>query len=219
VSGDAVVLSERERMAYLTLNAPPRNEMNSAFFRALAGICRERLPQVRARGLVVHSAGRHFSSGADLDELRRLVAEGGSTGYMRDNTDAFLAIERLEFPVVAAITGCCLGAGLELALACRYRVAATNAVLGLPESTFGLIPGCGGTVRLPLLVGRAAAARMILTGRSVTADEALAAGLVDAVVDRREVVTAAEKLVRKLAGAAGGNPQTQIPKPKQGVKS
>ena len=98
--------------------------------------------------------------------------------------------------VVAAIGGCCLGAGLELALACHYRVCATNATLGFPESSFGLMPGCGGTIRLPALVGRAAAMRMILDAQSVRAEEARAMGLVDVVVHKRELTRSAAALIR-----------------------
>ena len=100
---------------------------------------------------------------------------------------------------MAAVGGCCLGSGLELALACRWRVAAANAVFALPETSFDLMPGCGGTVRLPLLVGRGRAVELLLSGRFVDAAEAREIGLVDAVVDRRDLLAAARRLVERVA--------------------
>jgi len=97
--------------------------------------------------------------------------------------------------VVAAISGCCLGAGLELALACHYRVSAPSAVFSLPEATFGLMPGCGGTVRLPALVGVGRAIELSLSGRTIGADEALACGLVDMVVEKKALLSTAVRTI------------------------
>lgn len=193
-----------DRCGYLALSSPPRNVMNRVFFDCLADIIRTRITAAAIDGLIVHSTGRHFSSGADTEELRELVADPGSdTTFLTRNVDAFLALESLGMPVVAAISGACLGAGFELALACTARVATTNAILGLPESTFGLIPGCGGTVRLTRLAGRSVAARMILTGQSVDAQEAAAMGLVDDVVARTQLMDRALQMVHRLGSKAG----------------
>ncbi len=100
---------------------------------------------------------------------------------------------------MAAVGGCCLGSGLELALACRWRIAAANAVFALPETSFDLMPGCGGTVRLPSLVGRGRAVDLVLSGRFVDAGEAREIGLVDAIVDRRDLLAAARRLVERVA--------------------
>jgi enoyl-CoA hydratase len=207
---DPLLLTQKGTTAFLTLNAPPGNAMNAAFFGAFARLCRDRLPALRVRGLIVHGSGRHFSSGADVDELRgmlRLVDARDDAQFLTRNVDVFLRLEQLPFPVIAAVSGCCLGAGTELALACHYRVAATRATFALPESTFGLMPGCGGTVRLPRLVGTGKAAEMILSGRTMLADEALAIGLVDAIVDRKELLAAAERLIRRLPPPAATAPQ------------
>ncbi len=187
-------------IGYLRLNAPPRNEMGEAFFEELSRLCREELPKASLAGLIVHGRGHHFTSGANVSELREMVAAESSAraSFLAVNVDAFEALERLPYPVVAAVNGCCLGAGLELALACGYRIGARRASFGLPESTFGLIPGCGGTVRLPALIGRGPATRMVLSGQSVLADEALALGLVDLVVDKKELMTTAASLARRL---------------------
>lgn len=198
---EPVVLEREEGVARLVLDAPPRNETGGAFFRALAAL----LPALRdlpLRGLVVHGSGRHFSSGADVEALRNGV-RGSSPALdapaLAGATLTFQALAELPYPVVAAVGGCCLGSGLELALACRFRVAAENAVFALPETTFGLIPGCGGTVRLPRLLGTGRAVELLLSGRTLDAREALAVGLVDAVVPRRDLLEKARRLAARVA--------------------
>jgi len=196
-----LILERDGGIARLVLDAPPRNEMGQDFFRTLAALVGT-LGDLPVRGLVVHGVGRHFSSGADiaalkagLDSAQPALAEQA----LHDATASFQAIADLPYPTVAAIGGCCLGSGLELALACRWRVAAANAVFTLPETSFGLMPGCGGTVRLPPLVGRGRAVELLLSGRFVDAAEAREIGLVDAVVDRRNLLDAAHRLVARVA--------------------
>jgi 3-hydroxyacyl-CoA dehydrogenase/enoyl-CoA hydratase/3-hydroxybutyryl-CoA epimerase len=182
------------------LDAPPRNEMGQDFFRTLAALIGT-LKALSVRGLVVHGAGRHFSSGADIDALKAGLA-GAQPDLAKSTlfaaTSSFQALAELPYPTIAAVGGCCLGSGLELALACRWRVAAANAVFALPETSFNLMPGCGGTVRLPALVGRGRAVELLLSGRFVDAAAALEIGLVDAVVDRRDLLPAARRLVERV---------------------
>ncbi len=189
-------------IALLVLDAPPGNPTDQAFFERFAMLVRDVLPSLDTQGLVIRGRGRHFSAGADVDELRARVA-GGPIAAVRQELAAhaasLAALECLPYPVVAAIDGCCLGSGLELALACRARVATDRALFGLPEVTFGLMPGCGGTVRLPERVGVGTALDMALTGRFVDAAEALALGLADAVVSRDRLTAASERMVRFLA--------------------
>lgn len=133
------------------------------------------------RGVVLTGAGdRAFVAGADIAELRDLTLDG-ALRLSRHGQMIFFRIEALRCPVIAAVNGYALGGGLELALACHLRIAHPRARLGLPEVKLGVIPGYGGTQRLPRLVGRSRATRMILTGEPVTAEAALAAGLVDEV--------------------------------------
>jgi enoyl-CoA hydratase/carnithine racemase len=190
-------LEVRGRIARLVLAAPPRNAMTLDFFAHLAGLCDGALRDLAVRGLIVHGVGRHFSSGADVAELLAITARAPARAeaLLHQNHRTFAHLEMLPYPVVAAIGGVCLGAGLELALACHYRVAARRAVVALPEASFGLLPGCGGTVRLPRLVGVPKAIELILTGRTLLADEALAVGLVDRVVDRRDLIATAESVI------------------------
>src|SRR5690606_15409934 len=125
-----------------------------------------------------------FIAGADVDELRGVARAEDAERLSRDGQRLLDQLEQLRFPVVAAIQGACLGGGLEVALACRYRIASDHpkTMLGLPEVQLGLIPGAGGTQRLPRLIGLRAALDLILTGKSVNARRALSLGIVDEVV-------------------------------------
>ncbi len=195
-----ITLIRRGLMAHLVLSAPPKNEMGSAFFGELSRVVPALAP-LPVKGMIVGGEGRHFSSGANLSELRAMLGRSSGGKGMRtlvDNSESFSAIASLPFPTVAAIRGCCLGSGLELALACRYRIAEHSAVLGLPEATFGIMPGCGGTVRLTRLVGYGKAMEMILTGASMLAADALAIGLVDAVVGKEEIDITAMRFIERL---------------------
>lgn len=192
-------------VAYLTLNGPPKNEMDSVFFGRLADFRRRELATLDVSGLVIQGAGRHFSSGADLPEIEALAASGEDQveALLEDNIESFLALSRFPSPVVAVIRGACLGAGMELALACHYRVAETNAIFALPEVTYGIMPGCGGTIRLPERVGTAKAVELILSGRTVSAEEALAIGLVDRLVARGCGLEAALEIIEKPSPEPG----------------
>ena len=197
---DRLLYRESNGIGHLVLNAPPRNDMDVSFFKQFSKLRKEVLPGLDVRGMIVYGSGRHFSAGANVDELKAMMSgENGSPDnkFLRDNVENFVFLENLPFPVVAAINGCCFGIGLELALSCHYRLAARRAVFSLPEITFDLMPGCGGTVRLPRLIGRGKAIDMVLTGRTFLADEAKAIGLVDLVVDRKELMETAEILISK----------------------
>jgi len=200
-----LTLDREGDVAVLVLDAPPRNVMDATFFRSFAACARDVLPGLDVAGLVVRSRGRHFSAGADVDQLRGVAVPGDpdSARALRENAAAFPALESLPFPAVAAVDGACLGSGLELALACAGRVATPSALFAVPEASFDLIPGCGGTVRLPERVGVGAALDLLLTGRYVDADEALRLGLVDALVPRAELHAAAVRWVLRLAEERG----------------
>jgi enoyl-CoA hydratase/carnithine racemase len=192
-------LEINDRVAYLTLNGPPKNEMDTAFFLELSRFCRRELATLDVSGLVLRGAGRHFSSGADVPEVETLAASGEDriAALLEDNIRSFLALSRLPFPVIAVVRGACLGAGLELALACHYRVAEKNAVFSLPEVTYDIMPGCGGTIRLPKLIGTAKAVELILSGRTLPAEEAAAMGLVDRLVERNRGMDAALDILKR----------------------
>jgi enoyl-CoA hydratase len=179
----APLLERRGAFAVLTLNRPEAlNALSFAILRRLGELFDE-VAASDARALVVVGAGpKAFCAGADIPELRGrdLVAQkrGAELGQA-----VFAKLDRLPMPSVAVIHGFAFGGGLELAMACTFRLATPAARMGLPEIKLGLIPGYGGTQRLPRLVGEARAMEMVLTGRTVRAEEAERIGLVHRVVE------------------------------------
>jgi len=201
-SYETILVEKRDRVAYLTLNRPA---VMNAFNQQLIDEFRSALGEIdRDDGvgvLIVTGAGKAFQAGADIAELASMAPLGAlrwNEGIVRINA----GLEKLRQPVIAAINGAALGGGLELALACTLRVAAASAKLGLPEVKLGIIPGTGGTQRLPRLIGKGRAARMILTGEIMTAEEALKIGLVEQVAPDGEVVRAAEELAARILANA-----------------
>lgn len=157
----------------------------------------ERLALDPPKGLVIRSAKTSgFIAGADIKEFAEFDAKGNVNDAIRRGQQVFQRIAELPFPTVAAIHGFCMGGGTELSLACRCRIASSDAStrIGLPEVKLGIFPGWGGSVRLPRLVGAPAAFDMMLTGRSLSASAARAIGLVDKVVDPASLVEEAAKL-------------------------
>ncbi len=188
-------------IGYLFLDNPPKNEMDTLFCEELSRLTKNNFfikGAQKIKGIIITGSGRHFSSGAKLDELTSLMNNKREKNhFLRKNIESFLAIENLPFPVVAAINGCCIGFGLELALCCSYRIASPSALFSLPETTFGLIPGSGGTIRLPELIKKGKAIELILSGRALISDEAKSTGLIDLIVDRKNIQTTAEKIIHK----------------------
>lgn len=184
-----------ERTAILTIANPPVNTGNTAqrmaLFDALAALDSRALD-----GVVIASAGRHFYAGSDLREFDSEVLSEPQL------PDIIARIEALPVPVIAAVTGLALGGGFELALGCDARVADPSAGFGFPEVNYGMLPGAGGTVRVPRLVGVPRAIDLVTSSRQVTADEALALGLVDAVAPAGELVERAVEMARGLIGKA-----------------
>jgi methylglutaconyl-CoA hydratase len=154
--------------------------------------------EASARVVIVHSlVPGVFCAGADLKERAAMTAEEAEA-FVKRLRSTFSALEALPMPTVAAVEDAALGGGLELALACDLRVAGEAAVLGLPETTLAILPGAGGTQRLPRLVGRSAAKDLIFTGRRIGASEALGMGLVDRLAGRGEALQTALELARQI---------------------
>ena len=201
---DAPVLYEvADHVATITLNRPEvRNAMNTALREAMLERFTALAMDDDVRVIVVKGAGdKAFSAGADI---REFVEPLVPTRFreQRKRIDFRQAMDRCPQPIIAAIRGVALGGGLELALACDIRIAGDDAQLGLTEVNLAIIPGGGGTQRLPRLIGRGKALEMILTGARIGAAEALRLGLVERVVPAAEVLTAAQDLARELAGRA-----------------
>ncbi len=199
---ETVTFEKRDRIGYLTLNRPKVfNAINDVMIGELAAVCGQIEADDELGVIVLTGAGRAFQAGADIAQLNKMsVMEiyRWNEGILRNCA----RLERLRQPVIAAINGYALGGGLELALSCTLRVACESAKLGLPEVSIGIIPGAGGTQRLPRLVGKGRAAEMILTGDMVSARTALEWGLVNRVTDDQALLEEAEKIARGILANA-----------------
>jgi enoyl-CoA hydratase len=198
-----LLLERDEGVALLTINRPEkRNALNSETVDELRRAILELKQDPAVRVVVISGSGeKAFVAGADINELAVQTPVGGRD-HGRRGQHVFDLIEHMGKPVIAAINGVALGGGCELAMACTLRIAADTARLGQPEINLGIIPGYAGTQRLPRLVGRGRALEMLLTGESVSAEEAWRIGLVNRVVPASELIDEARKLARALAAKA-----------------
>lgn len=203
------LIVERENtVALVTVNRPKTlNALNSATLTELESVFTEfSRPDTDVRAIILTGAGeKSFIAGADIAEIRDLDMIGGKDFAAR-GLKLYSVIEKLRVPVIAAVNGFALGGGCELAMSCHLRLASDHAKFGQPEINLGIIPGYGGTQRLPRLIGRARALDLMLTGRMISAEEALLWGLVNAVVPQADLLPTARKLALDLAS-----------KPKQAV--
>ncbi|MHB8573118.1 MAG: enoyl-CoA hydratase/isomerase family protein [Candidatus Dormibacteria bacterium] len=199
---ELIQVERRGAVALATLNNPPANSLSRKLVDELRQLQQDVAADDGVRCLVLTGAGeKFFVAGADIKELA-----GGAGKDVADQVGersaVFTGFETLDKPVVVAINGFALGGGCELAMAADIRIAADTAKFGQPEINIGIIPGWGGTQRLPRLVGRTLAMDLLLTGRMMGADEALRAGLVNQVVPAAELIDAALAYAGKLAGQA-----------------
>ncbi len=204
---DALRVEDDGPVRTLTINDPPRNRMSMAFMDALEEEVGRIASDPRVRAVVIRGAGtEHFSVGMDLKELPDGIKRMGGPEPLFDQRLRVLhAIEHLEKPVVAVLAGYCLGGGLELPLACHFRLAAEeDARIGLPEMDLGGVPGWGGSARLTRLVGPAHALDMILRVKFVSGPEALRIGLVHEVWPVGELFDRAHDLAQQLASQPAG---------------
>jgi enoyl-CoA hydratase len=187
-------------IATLTINRPDkRNAVNNATVEEIDQVLAQVEKNLGLRVLILTGAGeKAFVAGADIHELdKRDTLLGRSETRRRQ--EVYTRIEQLEIPSIAAINGWALGTGLELAMACTVRLASSKASLGQPEVKLGITPGAGGTQRLPRLIGIGRAMEMILTGDPVSAEQALAMGLVNKIVAPDRLLSEAKKLAETLA--------------------
>lgn len=185
-------------VATIRLDNPKVNALSTALLEKLGAVARE-LTEDPPGAVVVTGGDRIFAAGADISEFAGQEEARRIGRVFLDTFDAIAAIPRV---VIAAVSGFALGGGCELALACDLRIASDTAVFGLPEIQLGIIPGAGGTQRLARLVGPARAKSMVLTGRHVKADEALAMGLADEVVPAAQLAERAHELAAQYAKGA-----------------
>jgi enoyl-CoA hydratase len=187
-------------VAVVTLTRPDRlNAIGTDTLAALDAALTQLEADASVRAFVVTGEGRAFCAGADIDELARLDGAAGFARFVRAFTDVLDRLERNPKPSVAAIDGAAFGGGLELALACDLRAASDAARLAVPEIKLGLLPGAGGTQRLPRLIPRGVALQMLLTGSPLGAVEAHRLGLVNELSGDSPAVVVAMRLARELA--------------------
>jgi enoyl-CoA hydratase len=203
--GGAVQLRVADAVARVTVDHPPVNALAGHVLEALGEVAVQLVGDSGVRAVVISGAGgRSFVAGADLKELAPQLSDAGAMkAHVQLTARVFDAWTRLPMPTIAAVSGHAVGGGLELALACDMIVAASNVRLGFPEVTLGLIPGAGGTQRLPRRVGMSASTRMLMTGELVTSTEALEMGLVDVVADEGGADDSAVELAVRLAEQPG----------------
>jgi enoyl-CoA hydratase len=195
------LLVERDgAVALVTINRPRvLNALDSRTLDELRQAFLDVQRDAAVRAVVLTGAGeKAFVAGADINELAVMTPDGGRD-HARRGQAVFEAIEQMGKPVIAAINGFALGGGCELAMACTLRIAASTARLGQPEINLGLLPGYAGTQRLARIVGKGRAFEILLTGESITADEALRIGLVNRVVPAAELLAEARRLAAALA--------------------
>ena len=190
-------VSVADGVAVLTFDRPEvRNALNLETVREGEVALTDLAADAAVGALIVTGAGdKAFVSGADISDLRERTRDDGLAGI---NSSFFAAVERFPRPTIAAVNGYALGGGCELALACDLRIAAETAKFGQPELGLGIIPGAGATQRLPRVVGLGRAKHLILTGETIDAAQALAIGLVSAVVPAGELHTKAQDLARRV---------------------
>ena len=201
-SYNTILLKKKAGIGYLSLNRPEvRNAFNQEMIDELRDVLRIVDSDQEIRVLIITGSGKAFQAGADIAELRVMTPMEilrWNEGIVRINAD----LEKLRQPVIAAINGAAMGGGFELAISCTLRVIAESAKMALPEVKLGIIPGTGGTQRLPRLIGKGRAAELLLTGDIIDAQNAYHMGLVNSVVSDGKVLEEAESLAHRIMSNA-----------------
>ena len=195
-----ILVQKTAALAQITINRPKKlNALNKVTILELHKAFDALESDVNIKVIILTGSGeKAFVAGADISEFAHFTTEEGATLAREGQEILFNFIENLATPVIAAINGFALGGGLELAMACHFRIASENAKMGLPEVSLGVIPGYGGTQRLPQLVGKGKAMEMIMTAGMISADDAKNFGLVNHVTPQEELILLAEKIASKI---------------------
>jgi len=195
-----ILIEIKENLAVITINRPAKlNALNKQTIEELHVAFKNLDNNSQVKVIVITGSGeKAFVAGADISEFADFNVEEGTELARKGQEILFNFVQQLGTPVIAAVNGFALGGGLELAMSAHFRIASTNAKMGLPEVSLGLIPGYGGTQRLPQLVGKGKAMEMIMTAGMISADEAKQCGLVNYVVEQNELLPLCEKLTQKI---------------------
>ncbi len=194
---DAILFEQKGSVAIITINRPKANQLSHEVFEQM----RKQLDMIELnkeiRAVIITGSGdKIFSAGADLTQG---FGDFGPVDFLKRGQDVWNKVEDLGKPVIAALNGHALGGGCELAIACHFRFIKKGARIGLTETNLGIMPGYGGSLRLPRLVGRSKALEIMLLGRQVEAEEALAIGLVDRICEEGELMDEALEFAEKLS--------------------
>ncbi len=195
-----ILFQVNNSIAQITINRPSKlNALNKATIQELHEAFDAADKDKAVKVIIVTGSGeKAFVAGADISEFAHFDVENGSKLAQKGQELLFDFVENLSTPVIAAVNGFALGGGLELAMACHFRVASDNAKMGLPETSLGVIPGYGGTQRLPQLIGKGRAMELVMTAGMIDAQTALNYGLVNHVTTQDDLLPLAEKIASKI---------------------
>ena len=196
-----ILVDKNDSLAQITINRPKKlNALNKATINEL-NLAFEALEDDNSiRVIILTGSGeKAFVAGADISEFAHFSVDEGRSLAKSGQEMLFDYVENLSTPVIAAVNGFALGGGLELAMCCHFRIASDNAKMGLPEASLGVIPGYGGTQRLPQLVGKGKAMEMIMTAGMISAEESKECGLINQVTTQEELLPLANKIASKIA--------------------
>lgn len=195
-----ILVEKENRIAIVTINRPSKlNALNKVTINELHEALKGLADDNEIRVIILTGSGeKAFVAGADISEFANFDSSQGAELAAKGQELLFNFIQNLPKPVIAAVNGFALGGGLELAMSAHFRVASDNAKMGLPEVTLGVIPGYGGTQRLPQLIGRGRAMEMILTAQMIDAQKAFAYGLVNEVVPQQELLSYTKTIAEKI---------------------
>lgn len=219
-----ILVKANNGITTITVNKPNKlNALNMQTIEELHNALNNELHDDTTKVIIITGSGeKAFVAGADISEFAKFNAQEGAQLAANGQTLLFDFIENLPKPVIAAVNGFALGGGLELAMACHFRIASSNAKMGLPEVSLGVIPGYGGTQRLPQLIGKGRAMELITTAAMIDANQALNFGLVNHVTSPENLMPLTETIARKIAnnsmGAIGGAIKAINANFKDGVK-
>ncbi|MFT4830600.1 MAG: enoyl-CoA hydratase [Psychroserpens sp.] len=201
MSYENILVEQNDSIALITINRPTKlNALNKATIKDLQDAFKALERDKTVKAIIITGSGeKAFVAGADISEFAHFSERKAHKLAEKGQEQLFSFVENLSTPVIAAVNGFALGGGLELAMACHFRVASDNAKMGLPEVSLGVIPGYGGTQRLPQLVGKGIAMEMIMTAGMIDAQKALSHGLVNYVVAQEELMPLCEKLASKMS--------------------
>ena len=195
-----VLVELDDSVATVIINRPKKlNALNRATIKDLSKVFKTLEKDIRIRAIILTGSGeKAFVAGADISEFANYSVKEGKELAAKGQKILFDLIENLATPVIAAINGFALGGGLELAMSCHFRIAGKNAQMGLPEVSLGVIPGYGGTQRLPQLIGKGRAMELIMTAGMINAEKALSFGLVNYVLPQEELLLFCKRMAGKI---------------------